>query len=164
MRQILDKNAVLDELRRILHRDLERITVSQRESQAGATHEDCKAEGSKDMRATEASYVAHGLAQRVVELREVVAQIGALRNLVFNEDSVVSMTALVQVEDESGCELIYYIAPCGGGVVISIAEREVSVVTPTSPLGEALLGREVDDEIALDLPRGRKLLTIIALS
>jgi transcription elongation GreA/GreB family factor len=164
MRDSIDKNAVLDELRRLLKTDLEMITVSQRESHAGATHEDAKSEGSKDMRSTEASYVAHGLAQRVVELRDAVAKLDLLSNATFDEDDVVALTALVFVEDEAGVALTYYIAPCGGGVAISTGGHEVSVVTPTSPLGHALLGRAVDDEVDLQLPRGRKLMTIVGLA
>lgn len=136
------------------------ITASQRASHAGATHADAKSEGSKDMRATEASYVANGLAQRVVELRDAVAELDLLKNRTFGEGAVVALTALVFVEDESGAKMTYYFAPCGGGVLLTLGRQNVSVLTPTSPLGQALLGRAADDEVELVLPGGRKRMTI----
>lgn len=164
MRIAIDKDALLNELRQLLRGDLRVITASQHEMQAGATHEESKPECKKDMRSTEASYVARGLAQRVLELRAAVAQLEALVNRRFDEDAVVALTALVLVEDESGAELTYYIAPSGGGIVVAVQGRSVSVVTPTSPIGAALLGHAVDDEVSLQLPLGGKSLTIVEIA
>ena len=164
MKIAIDKNALLEKLRKLLEADLQVITASQHEMQAGATHAEAKPECKKDMRSTEASYLARGLAQRVLELRTDVAQLGALVNRHFDEAAVVALTAVVLVEDEAGEELTYYVAPCGGGMVVAIDGHSVLVVTPTSPVGAALLGRAVDEEITLELPQVRKSLTIVEMA
>ena len=57
------------------------------------------------------------------------------------------MSALVEV-DEDGETKQFFIAPAGGGTMLA----GVQVVTPNSPLGRALLGKRVDDEVELQLP------------
>jgi hypothetical protein len=164
MRPTIDKDELLRELRRLLEVDLDAITAGQQASQEGATHEENKAEGDKDMRSTESSYLARGLAKRVTELRSAVSQLSKLKNRVFTEESQIAMSALVLAEDAEDRQCYYYIAPSGGGMVVAIAEYKVSVVTPNSPLGQALIGRKVDDEVELATPQGPKTLTVVDLS
>jgi transcription elongation GreA/GreB family factor len=159
----IDKDRVLAEVLRLVEVDLDAITAGQLASQAGATHAENKAEGDKDMRATESSYVARGLAKRVLELRTAVSKLSNLKNRVFDDESTVAMSALVEVEDEDEQRFYYYIAPSGGGIVVEIAEYKVSVVTPTSPLARAMIGRLVDDAVELQTPQGPKTLTITEL-
>ena len=159
----IDKDRVLAELLRLVEVDLDAITAGQLASVAGATHAENKAEGDKDMRATESSYVARGLAKRVLELRGAVSQLSNLRNRVFADESPVAMSALVEVEDEEMQRLYYYVAPSGGGIVVEIEDTKVNVVTPSSPLARAMIGRSVDDEFELVTPHGPKTLTITEL-
>ncbi len=163
MSTVVDKQEVLDILRSLLEEDLEVIIASQLESQAGATHSENKAEGDKDMRATESSYLARGLAKRVGELRSSVSTLSTLRLREFGPESVAALTALVTVEDEEGDQLLYFIAPGGGGIVVEVGQQKISVVTPNSPVGMALIGRYVDDEVELRTPQGVKMLTICEL-
>ncbi len=161
---IIDKAAILAELLRLVEVDLDVITAGQMASQEGATHAENKAEGDKDMRSTESSYLARGLAKRVLELRTAVSKLSNLRNRVFGEESTIAMSALVLVEDEEAETSYYYIAPSGGGIVVEHAGVTVSVITPTSPLARAMIGRQVDDEVELQTPQGPKFLTITDLA
>lgn len=160
MTKAIDKGEVLSALRRHQDEDLNVVTESQLESQAGATHSENRAEGDKDMRATESSYLARGLAKRVGELRSCVSSLGTLRLREFGSSSPVSLSALVTVEDEEGVETHYFIAPCGGGVVVEVGGERISVITPSSPIGIALIGRMNDDETELRTPQGVRMLTI----
>lgn len=160
----IDKTALLAELLRLVEVDLDAITAGQQASQEGATHAENKAEGDKDMRSTESSYLARGLAKRVLELREAVSKLSNLNNRVFGAESKVAMSALIQVEDEEEQRIHYYIAPSGGGIVVELGEHKVSVITPTSPLARAMIGRELDDEVELQTPQGPKFLSIIEVS
>ncbi len=160
----INKDRLLAELRRLLEVDLDAVTAGQLASQAGATHAENKAEGDKDMRATESSYVARGLAKRVLELRSAVSKLSNLHNREFDEESKVAMSALVEVEDEEEQRFFYYIAPAGGGIVLELAGDTVSVVTPNSPLAQAMIGRQLDDEVELQTPQGPKFLTIVELA
>ncbi len=157
------KQAVLAALRARLAADLDAITTSQHKTAAGATHEEARPEGDKDTRATESSYLARGLARRVAELREAVTRVAALRLRDFDEDAPVALTALVELEDESGQIAHYFVAPAGGGLKLEIGPSIVGVVTPRSPLGTALVGKRIDDEVAFRTPQGIRALTIVAL-
>jgi transcription elongation factor GreA len=54
---------------------------------------------------------------------------------------VVGVGSKVEIEDESGEKLIFEISSVGG-------------VSPDSPVGRALLGRKVGDEVEIEAPRG----------
>ena len=43
--------------------------------------------------------------------------------------------------------------PHGGGVVLRVDGVEVTVVTPSSPVGQALLGKQAGDDFELHDPR-----------
>ncbi len=66
--------------------------------------------------------------------------------------------ATVNLVDESGLERCYRIV---GADETSAARGWISV---DSPMARALLGREVDDEIAVDLPEGRVELVVTDIS
>ena len=160
----IDKDELLLELQRLVEADLDAITAGQQASQAGAVHAENKAEGDKDMRATESSYLARGLARRVMQLREAASKLSQLKNRVFTDESQIAMSALVEVEDEDEKRFYYYIAPSGGGIIVAVAGYKVSVVTPSSPLGLAMTGRRVDDEFELQTPQGPRFLTVTELA
>jgi transcription elongation GreA/GreB family factor len=42
-------------------------------------------------------------------------------------------------------------------------DKSVQVIGPQSPLGQALLGKQVGDEISLHLPSGMQLLEILSV-
>ena len=54
--------------------------------------------------------------------------------------------------------------PLEAGTVLLMKGREVLVVTPQSPLGEALLGRKVGDQIEVNIQRVIKDMDVVAVS
>ena len=120
-----------------------------------ATHEESRAENDKDTRGLEQSYLARGHAQRAAELEAAVAVVQAFAPRAFREEDAIALGALVEI-DEDGKSRRLWLAPHGGGIELA---GGITVVTPTSPLGTALLGKHVDDEIEL----GKRALTVNAL-
>ena len=114
----------------------------------GSTHEEAKPENDKDTRGLEQSYLARGQAQRVAENEAAIGDVNALALREFGPKASIAMSALVTV-DEDGTELVVFLSPAGGGNVLA---GGVQVVTPSSPLGRALLGKKVDDDVELQLP------------
>jgi transcription elongation GreA/GreB family factor len=115
----------------------------------GATHSEAKAENDKDTRGLEQSYLARGQAQRVAELEAAASDVAAMKLRTFSDGDAIAMSALVVVDDD-GKPQRYFIAPGGGGTTLG----GVQVVTPASPIGAALLGKRVDDDVEF---RGREL-------
>ncbi len=140
------KQSLRDELLARMTADLDRLEQAHRASIEGATHEEARPENSKDTRALEQSYLARGQAMRVEEMRRAVTEV-AVMSLSPSEPGKVSLGALV-VAEEDGHERLLFIAPHGGGSALS--NGSVQVVTPTSPLGQALVGREAGDVCELN--------------
>jgi transcription elongation GreA/GreB family factor len=145
----VDKRALLDALRERLTAELERARGRAREAAEGATHEENRAEGDKDMRSTEASYVARGHSTRVLELE---GALGKLKNMALPKRlSTVAISALVELEHE-GRRLRYFIVPAAGGERLRAGNAEVQTLTSVSPLGAALLGLGIGDEAEVASP------------
>ena len=70
------------------------------------------------------------------------------------------MTALVELTNSDGNKSIYFLAPVGAGEKLALDGTTVRVLTPDSPLGEALMGNTLDDDVELKLP-GRTMETVI---
>ncbi len=148
MDAIAIKAALVRELVERLEAALATARAAHTSAVEGATHDDARAENDKDTRGLEQSYVARGQAQRVAELEAAVAETGALALRTFGAGAAIAMSSLVTVDEDDG-EQRFFIAPHGGGTVLA---GGVQVVTPSSPLGRALLGKRVDDEVELRLP------------
>jgi transcription elongation GreA/GreB family factor len=122
---------------------------------AAATHEESKAENDKDTRGLEQSYLARGHAQRVGELENAVAITQAFAPRAFGEGEAIALGAIVDIEEDGKTKRLW-VAPHGGGIEVA---GGITVVTPTSPLGRALLGRHVDDDVEM----GKRTLTVNAV-
>ena len=158
---MIDKREVLTLLRAKLDADLRSFTKSHGAAQAGATHEETRQEDPKDTRAIEATYLARGLAEQVESMREVAAVFSRLKVLDFGPDDPIAVTALVGLEYESGEESVYFLVPSAGGETLELGGTTIRTLTPGSPLGSVLIGRHVDDDVALKLP-GKRLTARIA--
>lgn len=145
------------DLKRDLLEQLEAQLVTARAAHAAATEgaisEEARPENDKDTRGLEQSYLARGLAQRVAELEAAVTAVAAMT---VAKSPRVAIGALVTV-DEDDSDRAIYVAGFGGGLVLAGA---VTVVTPTSPMGRALLGKSVDDDCELDAGGKRRALVI----
>ncbi len=157
----IDKAALFEQLRQLLQTDLDALNISQREIEAGTTHEESRQENDKDTRAIESSYLARGLAERVADLLRGLGQLSALRARGLIDSEKVVLGSLVTVEDHRGERQRYLLAPAGGGKTLTLDTTTTKVVTPSSPLGRSLLRREVGDEVMLRTPAGVRELELV---
>lgn len=127
---------------------LERVAAMSRED---AVSEESKSENEYDTRSTEASYLARGLGRRIKELRQVVAWFEVFDARKPLVPLVVQTGALVQLDGAS--EELLFLAPVGGGRY-KAGPWTVQIVSPSSPLGEALCELAAGDEAEFDTPRG----------
>jgi transcription elongation GreA/GreB family factor len=58
--------------------------------------------------------------------------------------------------DHDGNRSLYFLVPAGGGEHLSLDAQQVQTLTPTSPLGRALLGLGVGDEAEVESPQGMR--------
>ncbi len=150
-----NKKSVRDALRASIAKALEAMSEAARQTREGATHEESRAEGDKDMRSTEQSYLARGQAMRAEALGEELTRLEAtpLRN--YGEDDAIGPGALVRVSVDEA-ERVFFVVPQGGGTELEVDGVRVTVVTPSSPVGAALIGRRVGDDFELTLRGARR--------
>src|SRR5690606_2063202 len=122
-------------------------------SHESATHAESKAENKYDTRGLEAAYLADGQRRRVHEIETALV---AYRNLPVHtqEGEPIRVGALVSLDQEGVARLIF-LGPDAAGLRITDEGHEVLVITPRSPLGQALLGRREGDEVEV-LVDGRR--------
>lgn len=146
-----DKGAVKEALRAVLASTLATLVHAAKDAAEGATHEENRAEGDKDMRATEQSYIARGQAMRAEELAAELAQLESLSVRAFEGDDGVAPGALVRVSIDDEEQRLFFVVPWGGGTELAVGPAKVTVITPSSPVGQALLGRKRGDDFELRL-------------
>lgn len=144
-----DKPLLLAAVRGALSTELAALERVAAQAVDEASNEETRSEGEYDTRATEASYLARGLAKRITALRQLVAWFGEFDPSKALASSGVQVGALVELD---GDELLF-MAPAGGGIV-EAGGKKVKLISRSSPLGAALLGLEVGDAVEVDTPRG----------
>ncbi len=145
-----DKTKVREALLAEMRAALAAMAQSARDAAEGATHEENRSEGDKDMRATEESYVARGKAMRTEELADELAraQAGAFR--AYASSDPIGPGALVRVLVDDAPR-VFLVSPYGGGRSLRIDGTEITVVAPATPVGSALVGKRVGDDFELAL-------------
>ncbi len=162
---MVDKTEILRLVRERIDADLASIVTTHKTTSDAANHEEAKAENDKDTRAIETQYLARGLAQRAADLSAVRARLAVFTLRRFEPEAPIALGAMVQVEDEDTEERRwYFLAPAGGGLRFEIDGHSVAVVTEGSPIGDALLGKRIDDGFELETPAGVRHYVVTQLS
>ncbi len=157
---MIDKRALLAVIRREIAEEISTVTRLAKDAADAATHEENKPENEKDMRATEASYVARGQAERVRELERGLTALSTMMVKTFADGAMIEASAVVEVRHR-GNVVRYLLVPAAGGRRACVEDVEVQTLTTTSPLGEALLGLTAGDEAEVPAPQGMKLYEIL---
>jgi transcription elongation GreA/GreB family factor len=144
----MDKHALMRDLTAQLAAEIARAIESAERTRSGAVHEEARPENDKDTRALEASYLARGQAQRVVDLQLCLKQVSFMEVRAFGPDDAIGLSALVRVESEADSRW-YLFAAAGGGHRLRQGALQVDVVSPESPLGRSLAGKYRGEELTL---------------
>ncbi len=151
MSDLPDKVAVIAALRESLELLIAKHAARAEQTRADATHEEARAENDKDTRGLETSYLARGQAKRTEELAEALHRVRILSPRNFRESDTISLGALVRMTREDGESRIFFVIDVAGGTELHLGEAwpAVWVVTPSSPVGRGLLGKQVGDEVEI---------------
>lgn len=159
-----DKQALLAGLLDRVRADVASLTRMQLDTRDAVTHGENRAEHAKDTRATEQSYLARGLAERVEDLRRTETRLAGLQLRSFCVEDCVALTAVVRIRHQQTHEsLVWWLVPDAGGLEITWGNETVRTLTPGSPLGRALIGLQVSDEGTYRTPRGERRFEVLEL-
>ena len=157
------KAKIVEALQAVLKREREQAQASHDASVEAATHSDCRAEHAKDARATMASFLARGMAQRVAEKK---LAIDAFRNQVYSRqhsgDEPVTLGALLRYENDHSAGLILLVE-AGMAAEVEVEGQQVRAISVLSPMGRAFLGAELGDEVVVQTPKGERCFELIDL-
>jgi transcription elongation GreA/GreB family factor len=149
----MDKRALIEQL---AARIRQAAAVAQRAGEDAATiarDGATAAEKREDARvALEFQSLAKGQTRRADKARAELAALEAFRPPALPGGAPVAVGAVVEVEDgEEG--RTFFLAPVGAGVELTGPGGDgfLSVVTPASPIGRAVLGRRAGDTVEVDV-------------
>jgi len=142
----MNKRRVRDAILEKLRAEATTLAEAARQAHEAATHEDNRARSKYETLALEASYIAHGQANRAAELAAAVKLYERLELARFSDATPIALTALITFEEPGEKISRVFLGPDQGGVKVTVDGVEVVVITEASPLGQALLGLSCDDE------------------
>lgn len=149
----MDKHTLVADIILALNTALEHALSAADEAHKGATHEQSKAETQYDTLGLEHAYLAEGQARRIQELKDSITQLHHFKPQAFDEDAAVYLGALVNLEVQTGeakqNSLWVFLAPTAGGMNLDWQDRNVQIISPNSPITQAMLGRYLEDEFQL---------------
>ncbi|MBT8046569.1 MAG: hypothetical protein KJN67_05335 [Pontiella sp.] len=132
------KQTILDAVIQALETELERQTQANAQSNAATTFSAANADKQRDTTGVEAAFLAHGYAKHCIDLAHRLEELRAMEVEDFSGQEI-DIGALVEVEMNGETDW-YLMLNCGGGTEVSVGGNTVTVITPESPLGSALMG------------------------
>ena len=142
----MDKARLLTLILQALEADRDIISQQLTASHEAATHSESKAENKYDTRGLEAAYLADGQRRRLHEIELALAAYRALTPVAMPDG--IRVGALIELTTPTASRWLF-LGPDAAGLKVRLDGQEVLVISPRAPLGQALLGREEGDEVAV---------------
>lgn len=143
---------IVDTLEQQLHVAIQ----AAKDAHFAATHSESVAETKYDTFGLESSYLAQGQQKRVDEINQALIYFKPFALSSINEQplDLVELNSLVTIENDDEVRH-FFVAAHSGGLKLDIAQHQIMLVTPQSPVGASLLGQSLDDEVQI-LVKGKK--------
>ena len=115
------------------------------EAREGASPDEKRADGRV---ALEFSNLARAQGRRADNALDDLALLDGFRPPPLPARAPVALGAIIEVEDGEEGRTIF-LAPCGAGIELTMPDGDgfLTVVTPASPLGRAMMGRRIGDTV-----------------
>ena len=136
----MNKEKVYEELVVTLREVLNMTLKASQDAADYATNEESRAESKWDTQGLEASYLAAGQAANARELTADIQKLVDFRGDLTAACNAGRIGALVHCA-MAGDKDWYYLAPVGGGQIVQLQGEYITVVSPQSPIYQALLGK-----------------------
>jgi len=143
---VISKRVIVGLIIEQLTEQLTTLAGASRAMHADASDEQSKPEDKYDTRGLETAYLASSQARMATEMEQALAVYQALELKKFAEKTPIDLTALVELEFD-GTRSLHFLGPKGGGMEIRHKGTEILVITPESPIGQQLLGKNTGDSI-----------------
>lgn len=145
----MDKSALVTQIISELSLALEHALAAADEAHKGATHEQSKAETQYDTLGLEHAYLAEGQARRIQDLKDSITKLHHFTPKDYTQDDAIYLGALVKLEPQDKPSMWVLLAPTAGGMSVQWEALNVQIISPNSPMMQAMLGLYQDDEFKL---------------
>ena len=146
-----------------LQLELSTALAASQQAHDSATHVENIAANKYDTLAVEAAYLAHGQSMRIADLKQSITLYQHFQRPTFNSRATIQLGALVCIEDDQGQQRRFLIGPAAGGLSIDSEQGAIQIITPTAPLGQALMGKRVNDEVDLQINQRKESYSVMAI-
>jgi transcription elongation GreA/GreB family factor len=147
----MDKQLMVDQLAARI-RDSLQVALREQEAAAIEARDGASPSEKRDdsRTAIEFSNLARAQGRRALAAQEELARIESFRP--GKPGGCVSLGDIVEIEDGATGRTIF-LAPVGAGIELTMPDGDgfVTVVTPASPIGKAILGRELGETIEISV-------------
>lgn len=127
-----------------------------------ATHSDCLGSSKYETMGVEASYLAQGQGIRLLEIERSLRYFQQLE--LPQSMTRIAMPALITLCDDNAIEQHLWLSADGAGMTIACEQDNITLITPRSPLGRALIGQEVGDFIEISVANRQRGFEVMALA
>ncbi len=154
----MNKTKLLRAIIAELEADLRRQQAANKQASAGATDGEARAETKWDTCGLESSYLARGHAMQFKALAADLQELRTFMIPVF-DGLPIGIGALVETELDKE-KMLCFLLPCAGGIELDFEGRLVSVITPESPIGAALLDKKKGDKFSFRAGSSGRILAV----
>jgi len=138
-----------------LQQELVLALVAANNAHKAATNDQSVAETQYDTLAIEQSYLAEGQSRRVDEIRYAIKRLQSIPLAALQKKPQINIGSVVQLEKDIDKQQWFFLAPTAGGYRCKLALQSntinIVVITPQSPIGAAMMGKVLDDEISIQI-------------
>ncbi|MBA6293254.1 hypothetical protein H4J58_07585 [Colwellia sp. MB3u-70] len=151
----MNKNSIIGQITEQLQQELVLALVAANNAHKAATNDQSVAETQYDTLAIEQSYLAEGQSRRVDEIRYAIKRLQSIPLAALQKKIQISIGSVVQLEKDIDKQQWFFLAPAAGGYRCKLAMQSntinIVVITPQSPIGAAMMGKVLDDEISIQI-------------
>jgi transcription elongation GreA/GreB family factor len=152
-----------------LQQELVLALVAANNAHKAATDDQSVAETQYDTLAIEQSYLAEGQSRRVDEIRYAIKRLHSIPLAALQKKPQINIGSVVQLEKDIDKRQWFFLAPAAGGYRCkltlqsnTITTINIVVITPQSPIGAAMMGKVLDDEISIQIA-GKNITDLITM-
>jgi hypothetical protein len=145
----IDKQQILNAMIARLKTDVLILEQAVQVARDTATHADCLGSSKYETMGLEASYLAQGQGTRLLDVERTLEYF--LRLHLLPSEPAIGLSSLVALDDEAGHQQLLWLATEAGGLKVQHDGLSITVITPKSPLGHALIGKAIHDEIEISM-------------
>ena len=162
----IDKSSIIDQITEQLQQELALALVAANNAHKAATDDQSVAETQYDTLAIEQSYLAEGQSRRVDEIRYAIKRLQNIPLAALQKKPQINIGSVVQLEKDIEKQQWFFLAPAAGGYRCKLAlpsnAINIVVITPQSPIGAAMIGKVLDDEISIQIA-GKNIVDFITM-